>query len=218
MIDLVRSESCDLALGQICKYFGATKRGFYAHAKLREGVAVKKKQDICKVIKAEFKRADATYGSPRITGEIVDLGHSISENTVAKYMQELGRDARRKKRFRVMTTDSNHASPIADGVFRYEDPSATPTGKQGKVIFHSDRGSQYASKAYRVFLERKEILPSMSRRGNCYDNCYVESFFASLKKERIYRREINSPAEMRKEVFDYIEAWYNRRRQPTSPG
>jgi len=92
------------------------------------------------------------------------------------------------------------------------------TSKQAKVIFHSDRGSQYASKAYRGFLERKEILPSMSRRGNCYDNCYVESFFASLKKERIYRREINSPAAMRREVFDYIEAWYNRRRRHTSLG
>ncbi len=85
-----------------------------------DDVAAEKKRSICKVIKAEFKRADATYGSPRITGEIVDLGHTVSENTVAKYMQELGLDARLKKRFRVMTTDSNHTSPIAARLVKTE--------------------------------------------------------------------------------------------------
>ncbi|GEM_PF-3930313 len=54
-----------------------------------------------------------------------------------------------------------------------------------KIIFYSDRGSQYASKVYKDFLDAHEILPSMSRRGNCYDHAYVESFFSTLKKEHI---------------------------------
>ena len=56
------------------------------------------------------------------------------------------------------------------------------------MIFHSDRGSQYASEAYRKMLKNHDIKLSMSRKGNCYDNAYVESWFASLKKEWIYRR------------------------------
>ena len=58
--------------------------------------------------------------------------------------------------------------------------------KDVQILFHSDRGSQYASKIYRDLLKKNEVLPSMSRRGNCYDNAFVESFFGTLKKEFIY--------------------------------
>lgn len=91
-------------------------------------------------------------------------------------------------------------------------------GPDVQVIFHSDRGSQYASEAYRNFCKNKNILPSMSRRGNCYDNSYVESWFSSLKKERIYRSIYRSEQELRAIVFDYIEVWYNRKRKHSSLG
>jgi len=78
-------------------------------------------------------------------------------------------------------------------------------GRDAEVIFHSDRGSQYASEAYRNFLKNKEIKPSMSRKGNCYDNAYVESWFSSLKKEWIYRQQFSTKEELRGLVFEYIE-------------
>jgi len=87
-----------------------------------------------------------------------------------------------------------------------------------KIIFHSDRGSQYASKAYKDFLDAHQILPSMSRRGNCYDNAYVESFFSTLKKEHIYRHKIDCQEEMQAHLFKYIEVWYNRQRLHSSLG
>jgi putative transposase len=88
--------------------------------------------------------------------------------------------------------------------------NATP---DTKIIFHSDRGSQYASKHYRSLLQENEVTPSMSRKGNCYDNCYVESWFSSLKKEWIYRQDYSTEAELKALVFEYIEIWYNRKRR-----
>ena len=89
-------------------------------------------------------------------------------------------------------------------------------GPQAEVIFHSDRGVQYASEAYRNFLKNRNIIPSMSRKGNCYDNAYVESFFSSLKKEMIYRKNPQTEDEMRQAVFEYIETWYNPKRKHSS--
>lgn len=91
-------------------------------------------------------------------------------------------------------------------------------GSDAEVIFHSDRGSQYASEAYRNFLENYDIKPSMSRKGNCYDNAYVESWFGTLKKEWIYRHKYFSEPELRTLVFEYIETWYNKKRRLSSLG
>jgi transposase InsO family protein len=103
-------------------------------------------------------------------------------------------------------------------VLRALDSAMMKVGPDAEVIFHSDRGSQYASEAYRNFLKNKNIKPSMSRRGNCYDNAYVESWFASLKKEWIYRSKYSSEAELRSLVFEYIEVWYNKKRKHSSLG
>ncbi len=103
-------------------------------------------------------------------------------------------------------------------VLRALDYSMKKVGPDAEVIFHSDRGSQYASEAYRNFLKNKNIKPSMSRSGNCYDNAYVESWFASLKKEWIYRNKYSTEAELRGLVFEYIEIWYNKKRKHSSLG
>lgn len=146
----------------------------------------------------------------------------VSENTVAKYMKKLGLDGRHKKKFRVQTTDSNHAGPFADRVVQFEEENHMPTAPgevlagdisylrlgnsfiylavvmdiftreivgwpmgdslkaqlvvdaldaamhatspYAQIIFHSDRGSQYASDAFRKFLMNNNVVPSMSRK------------------------------------------------------
>lgn len=88
----------------------------------------------------------------------------------------------------------------------------------GGLLAHSDRGSQYASMDYRERLKSLSITASMSRRGNCYDNSFAESFFATLKKELIYRTEYKNKEEAKKEIFKYIEVWYNRQRIHSSIG
>jgi putative transposase len=80
------------------------------------------------------------------------------------------------------------------------------------LIFHSDRGSQYASHAFRRRLWRHGLRQSMSRKGDCWDNAVAESFFATLKKELVRNRVFDTRDNARAEVFEYIEVFYNRQR------
>jgi transposase InsO family protein len=80
------------------------------------------------------------------------------------------------------------------------------------LLFHSDRGSQYASRAFRRRLWRCRMVQSMSRKGNCWDNAVAESFFATLKKELVRDYVFESRDAARSAVFEYIEVFYNRQR------
>ena len=84
------------------------------------------------------------------------------------------------------------------------------------LLFHSDRGVQYAAGDFRAALAQAGLIPSMSRRGNCYDNAAMESFWSTLKIELIYRRDFATHREAKTEIFDYIESFYNRHRIHTS--
>lgn len=81
-----------------------------------------------------------------------------------------------------------------------------------KLLFHTDRGIQYASADYRNALKQAGLVASMSRQGNCYDNATMESFWATLKLELVYRRSFQTRAQARTQIFDYIETFYNRQR------
>jgi len=86
------------------------------------------------------------------------------------------------------------------------------------VIIHSDQGTQYGSDDWLRFCKDHKLEPSMSRRGNCWDNAVVESFFSSLKKERIKKRIYKTRELARADVFDYIEVFYNRQRRHSHLG
>jgi putative transposase len=86
-------------------------------------------------------------------------------------------------------------------------------GHKGSVILHSDRGSQYTSHEYQLFLKSHGIVSSMSAVGSCYDNAAAESFFGVLKRERVNRRRYVTRAEARADVFDYIERFYNQQKR-----
>jgi transposase InsO family protein len=265
-----------IPVNYLCSYLNVSESGYYFWCNKSEGQRFKTKEKICLEVKRIFKWSKETYGSPRIYEELKDLGFSVSENTVCKYMKEMGLDARLKKKFKVQTTDSNHNDPIAPRLFKVETEHCLPKkpgqllagditylrlgssfvylavvidlynrevvgwsmsrsletqivlgaldmamkklGPDVEIIFHSDRGSQYASTAYRNFLKNKKVKPSMSRRGNCYDNAYVESWFSSLKKEWIYKSTYFTEEELRSLVFEYIEVWYNKKRKHSSLG
>ena len=81
------------------------------------------------------------------------------------------------------------------------------------LILHSDRGSQYASHEYQSLLKQHGIICSMSRRGNCWDNAPMESFFRSLKVECVYQQSFEQRDEAKTEIFSYIEGFYNRQRK-----
>lgn len=89
---------------------------------------------------------------------------------------------------------------------------------QGPILHHSDRGSQYASLDYRRALADAGFAVSMSRRGDCYDNAPVESFFATLKKELVAEEVFYSPSQAHREIVDYIEGFYNSWRRHSALG
>jgi putative transposase len=82
-----------------------------------------------------------------------------------------------------------------------------------RAIIHSDQGSQYGSDDWRRFCQSHHLEPSMSRRGHCGDNAVAESFFSSLKKERIRKRIYRDREIARADIADYIESFYNRIRR-----
>ena len=83
---------------------------------------------------------------------------------------------------------------------------------QKGVIHHSDRGSQYCSNVYGNMLSTFCMIPSMSRKGNCYDNAPMESFFGTLKNELVYQKKYNTQSKAIKDITEYIEIFYNRER------
>ena len=85
-------------------------------------------------------------------------------------------------------------------------------------LHHSDRGSQYSSRAYQQLLHRAGFTASMSRKGNCWDNAVVESFFATLTKELLVDGIFATRDVARRELFTFIEVWYNRRRRHSALG
>jgi putative transposase len=82
-----------------------------------------------------------------------------------------------------------------------------------EVILHSDQGSQFASFDWQRALKKYNVIPSMSRRGNCYDNAVVESFFKTLKKECVRKYIFKTREEAKRKIFEYIEMFYNSKRR-----
>ena len=91
-------------------------------------------------------------------------------------------------------------------------------GKPDAVLHHSDQGSQYTSEQFQLLLTSNGVTCSMSRSGNCWDNAAMESFFSSLKTERVARKTYRTRDQARADVFDYIERFYNPTRRHSTLG
>lgn len=110
-----------------------------------------------------------------------------------------------------------HALPLAALRMAQRTRRPAPGALQG-CVHHSDQGRQYSSAGYRAALAAAGLTASMSRRGDCWDNAVVESFFATLKTELIHRRAWATRAEVQRAVFRYIEGWYNPHRLHSALG
>lgn len=86
------------------------------------------------------------------------------------------------------------------------------------LLFHSDRGGQYAGSAFRYLLKRYGMVQSMSKKGDCWDNAVMESFFHTMKTEHVYFEKYATRAEAKRKLFDYIELFYNRQRRHSTLG
>lgn len=252
----------------MCRLFGVSRSCYYHWLK------VDKKDDVIlrNLIKKTFLESYHTYGTRRIKKELEShCGLIVSRRKIGKVMRQLSLNARTKKRFRVLTTNSNHNYAIAcnrinqDFYASYPDQiyvgdityirtkegwlylavvidlfSRKVVGWSMKermttnlvndalfmaikrrspskgLIYHSDRGSQYASDSHRLLLKEFGIIQSMSGKGNCYDNAVAESFFNSLKSELIRKISCETRSQTSQAIFEYIEIFYNKRRLHSS--
>ena len=255
----------------LCEALLVSRSGYYDWLRRRHtpGPRERENRALRERIRIEFARSRQTYGSPRLTRA---LGGQVGRHRVARLMRLERLRARQRSKYRVATTDSRHADPIAPNrlpaltVTRpnrvwVTDATAVLTGQgwlyvvalldvhtrrivgwamhevldaplavralkmalaqrqpRAGLIVHSDRGSQFASALYRQTLVAHGFVASMSRKGNCYDNAFIESFWSSLKYETVYHRRFETRAEARAAIFDYIETFYNRARLHSSLG
>lgn len=259
----------------MCRVLEVSVAGFYAYLKRPLSWRAVIDEVLMAQIRIAFRDSGETYGAPRIWQELQEIGLPTSTKRVARLMREDGLAARPRKRRRVVTTDSNHAEPIAPNLLAREfdvngvevnrvwvgDLTYIPT-REGTMylatvldlasrrcvgwamrdtmedelvlsalrmacavrrpapglMFHSDRGSQYASGAYRDELAKHGMIASMSAKGDCYDNAVAESFFATLEFELLRKHDWHTRAEARRAIFRYIETWYNPKRRHSSLG
>ena len=134
------------------------------------------------------------YGAPRIHAALRAQGRTASRGRVERLMHRHGIRAQRPRAYRICTTDSNHARPVAPG-----------------LLHHSDRGSQYASAEYRKALKDYGMGQSMSRKGNCWDNACSETLFGSLKVERLHGQRFETIRQAKDETIAWL-FWYNQTR------
>jgi transposase InsO family protein len=257
----------------MCRALHVSKSGYHAWKQRPVSPRRRRRLEVVEQIRQAHQGSRHTYGSPRITVELKESGVSVCENTVARYMRQAGICSKVKRRFRVKTTDSAHAHPVAANVldrgFTAEAPDrkwcvdityvATGQGwlyvaavidvcsrrivgwamadhlraalclealsmaveqrrPAAGLLHHSDRGVQYACEVYRTFLNAHQMRPSMSRRGDCYDNAVIESFWGTLKTELLYHEAYPTRAAARLSIFEYIEVFYNRQRRHSAIG
>lgn len=238
-----------------CKTLEVSRSGFYAWQDRPQSRRSQDNVILMEKIKIIHNYSRRTYGLPRIKEELNLIGYSCGNGRISNLMKKAKISGLNKARFKPQTTDSNHSLPVAERIFKTEDPVTHPTrpneswasdisyiptdegflylatfldlctrkvvgfstsdhmrtdlvidaldmalGRQGLItnslVAHSDRGSQYASDQYRLKLNSLGIQISMSRKGNCWDNAFAESFFATLKKELVYRSRFRSKEEV----------------------
>jgi putative transposase len=251
----------------ICDALSVSPSGFYAWRSRPESARKIANRELLVDIRRVHADHRGRYGAPRIHAELRAEGQIVSRKRIERVMHRHGIRAHAPRRYRICTTDSKHALPIAanllDRNFVAEKPDQVwladityiPTGegwlylavildlftrklvgwamrehmrveltraaltmavqrrRPGPgLVHHSDRGSQYAAGDYRKILQAATITQSMSRKGNRWDNAPMESFFGTLKTERVHQCDCPDRDAARRDLFAYIEGYYNRRR------
>jgi transposase InsO family protein len=279
----IEEQQSQFRLNVLLRVLGVCASAFYGWKKRPVSQREQQKETLVAHICALFEASGGRYGSPRIHRDLEAMGIKCSPKRVAQLMKEQHLLARKPRKF-VVTTDSNHAFPLAQNLLNREyqvenvagldrawagDITYVPTSQgwlylavvldlksrkvigwsmrdsleqtlvhealemalgqrlctevegelvEGQLLFHSDRGSQYAAHDYQEKLMESRIVCSMSRRGNCWDNAVVESFFATLKKEEVHRQDYLTREQAKASLFFYIEIFYNRKRRHSALG
>ena len=262
------------SISMMARVLLVSRSGYYSWLKNREMISwrMQQREAIDVLVKGAFVAGKGRYGAERIFYDLMEQDNPLDIKTIRKSLKRQGLIAKAAKLFKV-TTDSNHALPVAPNVLARDFSAQRSNEKwvtdityiqtaegwlylavmidlysrkivgwamsinidaqlvcdalmmalwrrkfpQG-VIVHSDRGSQYASQAFRGLLKKYSLTQSMSRKGDCWDNACAESFFHSLKVELIHGEPLQNGKKTRESIFEYIEVDYNRYRRHSAIG
>ena len=251
----------------ICRVMQVSPRGYRSWRSRPVSQRARTDMRVLAHIREQYSLSLGSYGRPRMTMELKEVGLAVGERRVGRLMRINGIKPVRTRKHKV-TTNSNHRLGVAanwlDGDFAAEAPNRKWAGDITYIwtaegwlylavildlhsrrvvgwavsdrmkkdlairaldmavhlrrppegcIFHSDRGSQYCSYDYQKKLQANGLRPSMSGKGNCYDNASVETFFKSLKAELIWRRTWPTRRQAEAAIFQYINGFYNTRRR-----
>jgi putative transposase len=251
-----------------------SRSGFFAHRHKEEAPRRQQDGELARAIQPIFAASRQTYGCPRVAAALRQGGYRCGKNRVARLMRENSlRPRQKRRRWRPITTDSDHRLPVAENwlakvpapdrpdqvwvadityidtgegwlylagvldactrrcvgwqtgesmeaelVTQAWQKAVRNRGPGPGLLHHSDRGAQYASGAMAALLAQNGAAASMSRKGNCYDNAMMESFWATLKAECFAGERPPTRQAARLQIFDYIEGFYNRTRLHSSLG
>lgn len=260
----------EFAVEKMCKVFGVCRSSYYEWLTRKPSKRALENNVLRQTIREVAEQTKFRLGSPKLALELKDRGIIVSRPRVARLMKSMGIRSVISKKFKVCTTESNHAyTPSMNLLDR--DFTATQPGQKwvsdityvrtqqgwlyltvimdlfdrkiigwsmsktleayptviaalrmalgirsinpNELIFHSDRGVQYACEEFRRLLQKNQIIQSMSRKGNCWDNAVAESFFKIIKSELIYQLPIQTIGQAQIEIFEFIEIWYNKKRK-----
>ena len=262
------------SLTVMARVLGISRSGYYQwrEASVAGNFRELRKMDIDSRVKCAFEASKGRAGAERIFAELEEQGQALNIKTIRKSLKRQGLVPKAARLFKV-TTDSNHAQPVAPNLLARNFNASEPNKKwvsdityiqttegwlylamiidlfsrkvvgwsmsemidaqlvcdaltmalwrrkfpEG-VIVHSDRGSQYASNVFREKLNEHQLIQSMSRKGDCWDNACAESFFHSLKIELLMGEPLQDREKTRETIFEYIEVDYNRQRRHSANG
>ena len=215
----------------MCRVLNVARAGFYAWLHNPVCARDKDNQRLLTLIRDSYALSGGVYGYRRVHGDLNEIGETCGKNRVGRLMQ-LNR-IKAVRGYKAPRRVSGRPSVVAPNriqrqftVSRVNQVWVTNITYirtwQGwlylaVVIVHSVQGSQYGSDDWQRFCRANNLAPSMSRRGNCWDTV-AESFFSSLKKERIRKRIYKTRDLARADICDYIEAFYNRVRRHSHLG
>ena len=226
-----------VSVSGMLKKLGVSRSGYRAFLNHKPSNMQQRKESVKKKIKTIYDDSKQNYGAPKITKELQKSGEVISERTVGKYMKEMGIRAQWVKPWTTTTvwctdityiwtrdgfvyltsimdlyarkiiawtlSDNMEVSCVINTINKAKERRNTDL----PLIIHSDRGSQYVSKAYREATEKYQL--SYSHTGYPYDNACIESFHSLIKREWLNRFAIADFNQAYRLVFEYIETFYN---------
>jgi putative transposase len=269
----IRAHAVEFPIGAMCRVLNVSISGYYAWRRRKPSAQQVRRELLSDSIVKFHKACKGAYGYRKIHEDILETSEQpCCLETVRRIMKSKGLRSTRGRKF-VVTTDSNHAMPVAENLLDRNFDAEAPNQKwvadityipthhgwtylatvmdlyarrvvgwatskhidtalisealhkaikarqpEGGLLHHSDRGSQYASKAYQKALKLLGVTCSMSRKGDCWDNAPMERFFSSLKSEWLKGRIFKNHEAATTAIFEYIETFYNPKRRHQALG